>query len=148
MAITVSLFYYSFYQKNEISNIKDTGTSISGILNNQNTLEYLDNVRSGQIRITLIYADGTVVFDTDAKSSSLGNHLSRAEVKEAFEKGTGESIRFSDTLKKNFYYYAIRLDNGNVCKNNSVFISDNYGICDNIKYCCKNSYAKNYRSHK
>jgi hypothetical protein len=35
--------------------------------------------------------------------------LERPEIKEAFLKGTGLSIRFSSTLSKDTYYYAVLL---------------------------------------
>lgn len=62
-----------------------------------------------QGRFTIIRMDGTVIADTgDVPVSSLDNHSDRTEIKEAKEEGTGYSRRYSDTLKENMLYVAIR----------------------------------------
>ena len=59
-------------------------------------------------RLTLIRTDGTVVSDSDADPSELDNHLSRKEVVQAVENGSGFAERYSHTLKKNLLYVAYR----------------------------------------
>lgn len=58
-------------------------------------------------RITVISETGQVLGDSDELSSKMENHLNRPEIKEAVLSGTGSSIRFSNTLKKDFIYVAI-----------------------------------------
>ncbi len=61
-------------------------------------------------RITVIRKDGLVLADSYEKGSGLEameNHLQRAEIQEALLKGTGSSIRFSDTVKMRMVYLAI-----------------------------------------
>lgn len=59
------------------------------------------------MRITIIENDGTVIADTGVEDESLlDNHLYRIEVAEAFEKGTGESRRYSNSIKTDMLYYA------------------------------------------
>ena len=67
-------------------------------------------------RITWITKDGTVIYDSYTSPSSLPNHADRPEVKEALEKGEGETFRVSDTLAEQTYYYAKRLSNGTVIR--------------------------------
>lgn len=69
-----------------------------------------------KIRITLVAADGTVVYDTQAPAEELPNHKDRPEIKEAFETGEGSEIRKSDTLDQNTYYFALLLKNGSVLR--------------------------------
>lgn len=69
-----------------------------------------------EMRISLIGADGTVLYDNDADVGELENHGSRPEVAEALEKGSGQSIRRSGTLGTSAYYYAVRLDDGAVLR--------------------------------
>lgn len=76
----------------------------------------LDHFRSRNLRITWIDADGTVLFDNDRKAAGLSNHLDRPEIQMALKKGEGESIRRSDTMKMNTFYYAILLENGTVLR--------------------------------
>lgn len=68
------------------------------------------------LRITVVDQDGIVLFDTDADSEGMENHLDRPEIQEAFEKGVASSSRVSETMSKTLFYYAIRLDNGTVMR--------------------------------
>jgi two-component system phosphate regulon sensor histidine kinase PhoR len=78
-------------------------------------------------RITLISPDGSVLFETSAGAESMENHLSRQEVQEAVKTGAGEEIRFSETVGKQTYYYAVALKDGSVLRlaktTDSIFIS-------------------------
>ena len=67
-------------------------------------------------RYTLIAPDGQVLFDDDANFQNLDNHLNRKEVALAFEKGEATASRHSASLEKDYFYYALRLDNGNVLR--------------------------------
>ena len=46
----------------------------------------------------------------------MGNHKDRPEVKQAMEEGEGETVRFSETLSKKTFYYALRLDDGRLVR--------------------------------
>ena len=61
-------------------------------------------------RITLADTDGTVLFDSGEDVGNMENHSNRPEVIQAEKEGTGELVRFSDTLSKQTFYYAVRLD--------------------------------------
>lgn len=68
------------------------------------------------VRITLIDKDGIVLFDNQAEAKTLENHAMRQEIMEAVAVGAGEAERFSDTLDKTTYYYAVRLDDGKILR--------------------------------
>lgn len=68
------------------------------------------------VRITLIDKDGIVLFDNQAEAKTLENHAMRQEIMEAVAVGAGEAERFSDTLDKTTYYYAVRLENGKILR--------------------------------
>ncbi|MDR2054180.1 MAG: PAS domain-containing protein [Treponema sp.] len=78
-------------------------------------------------RITLVAPDGRVLFETSAGAESMENHLLRQEVQEAIKTGAGEEIRFSKTVGKQTYYYAVALEDGSVLRlaktTDSVFVS-------------------------
>src|SRR3972149_11280313 len=59
-----------------------------------------------QTRITLIRSDGVVAADSLADPKTMSNHLDRPEVKAALKGSEGAEVRFSDTLKRRFYYLA------------------------------------------
>lgn len=67
-------------------------------------------------RLTLIDADGTVLFDSHEDFKEMENHEERPEVAEAFAKGVGADTRLSATLGHSTYYYAAKLDNGQVIR--------------------------------
>ena len=79
--------------------------------------------RIGQVyadRITLIDADGTVLYDNESDAEEMENHAARPEVADALENGVGESSRLSATLSEQTYYYALRLGNGTVLRVSST----------------------------
>ncbi|MGG4036179.1 ATP-binding protein [Paenibacillus cisolokensis] len=63
-------------------------------------------------RVTFIRGDGTVLGDSDHEPQTMDNHADRIEVREAYEKGVGRTIRYSDTLKQNLLYVAIPAGEG------------------------------------
>lgn len=67
-------------------------------------------------RITLIAADGTVLYDNRTQASQLANHADRAEVAAALAFGRGEAVRRSDTLSQKTCYSALRLPDGSVLR--------------------------------
>jgi len=67
-------------------------------------------------RITIISHDGTVLLDNKADAASMGNHSDREEFIQAVQTGSGEAIRFSQTLRTETYYYAVLLDDGSVLR--------------------------------
>ncbi len=77
---------------------------------------FFKNFSSGEKRITLIGADGTVLEDTSANPAEMDNHADREEVKDALLKGSGTSVRYSKTLTDKTVYYACRMENGNVLR--------------------------------
>ena len=69
-----------------------------------------------ELRITLIGEDGTVYMDTNADIGGMSNHGERPEIKQAFFTGEGQDMRKSETLEKSTFYYAMRLNNGDVLR--------------------------------
>lgn len=95
--------------KTHIHILKSTG-DVCGYLEN----EY--NPQNDDLRITIIGSDGTVKYDSSADINIMNNHSGRPEVIEVGDKGYGEDIRKSDTLDKNTFYYAEKLENGQVLR--------------------------------
>jgi two-component system, OmpR family, phosphate regulon sensor histidine kinase PhoR len=61
-----------------------------------------------RVRITVIRMDGQVLADTQSDAATMDNHLTRPEIKEAFERGDGRSVRYSTTMQRDLVYYAVR----------------------------------------
>lgn len=58
-------------------------------------------------RTTVILTDGTVVGESSSSPTNMENHINRPEVQAALTGDEGADIRFSDTLKQQFYYLAV-----------------------------------------
>jgi two-component system phosphate regulon sensor histidine kinase PhoR len=58
-------------------------------------------------RITVIDPAGRVLGDSEQSALKMENHLDRPEIKEAMFSGRGSSVRFSNTIKKDFLYVAL-----------------------------------------
>lgn len=85
--------------------------------------EYLELLETGDIRpgnidtrVTLISADGTVLYDSNADAGEMDNHLSREEVAEAMTGKSGEAVRVSKTLTEKHAYIAKLLPDGRVLR--------------------------------
>lgn len=118
--ISITIIYYNLFKKQV-----RTDLSVSAkILRDTHYFEAvnIDTVRIDlsadihELRVTWIDKDGTVLYDNDTSAELLANHLDRPEIKEAFDNGVGESVRKSDTMNKNTFYYAVLLDNGTVLR--------------------------------
>lgn len=83
-------------------------------------LGYLERLGDGQNRLTLIDADGTVLFDSAADPAQMENHADRPEVIQAIAEGAGESSRYSETLTEKTINCAILLENGQVLRISST----------------------------
>ena len=81
----------------------------------RNAEEYLSALPDSR-RVTLISADGQVLYDNHAPSGAMENHRARPEVQEALRDGRGESYRYSNTLTEKTHYCAVRLDDGRILR--------------------------------
>ena len=79
-------------------------------------LDYFDGLATGDLRLTWIAADGSVLYDTDADADLMENHSTREEFTEALSTGHGESSRYSSTLSEETLYQAVLLSDGTVLR--------------------------------
>lgn len=77
--------------------------------------------KGNSVRFTVVNKDGEVIFDNE--TSDLENHKDRQEIIDAFNNGTGSSVRFSKTLSINMVYYATKINDDMVIRS-SVPISN------------------------
>lgn len=67
-------------------------------------------------RITIVAADGTVIFDNIADASEMENHNDREEIIDARRNGNATVTRISSTLSENTIYCAQELKDGRVVR--------------------------------
>jgi len=64
---------------------------------------------SGSYRVTFISRNGQVIFDTEADSAAMEDHLDRVEFQDAVNEGIGTARRRSATLGQYYLYAAIAI---------------------------------------
>jgi len=119
LSVSVSIIVNIAIRNNEIASVKDRTNLIADILNNTNESTGITDFYTADLnaaRITIIARNGTVLLDNKASVASLDNHGDRPEFISALQTGNGESTRFSITLMAETYYYAVRLNNGDVLR--------------------------------
>ncbi len=108
--------FYELFQKQVIEDLKIT----AHLLDNMNVVnleeEDVNKLNLKNLRVTLIYSDGKVKYDSNAQIGIMDNHRTRPEVQEAFKVGEGHAIRRSATLDKNAFYYAVKMQDGSVLR--------------------------------
>ena len=124
--ILMTLASFWVYCESMTSNVKrsirDDGRVIVNLLNTYESEEARTDVLKTTLReysynrITLIRSDGEVIYDNFADTGEMDSHAKRPEVEEAINSGYGESTRQSETLGRNIYYYAYRLNDGSVLR--------------------------------
>jgi hypothetical protein len=71
---------------------------------------WVAQIAASGARVTVVANDGLVLADSQSDTSTMENHASRPEIRDAFAKGTGRSIRHSVTINRDLLYYAVRQD--------------------------------------
>lgn len=116
---TVILVMFAFYELFKKQVLDDLSIN-AHLLQAENALteESLQRYSSDydDLRITLIGADGKVIYDSLVSSDELDNHGNRPEFAQALQNGEASVIRESDTIQKSSFYYAVRLEDGNVLR--------------------------------
>lgn len=110
----VTRVYYDLFQQQVRKDLRTTAQMLSAakIFSEEAGLE----LPGGDLRVTWVSADGTVLYDNEAQAQTLPNHSDRPEIQEALSSGMGETVRRSDTLNMNTFYYALRLNDGTVLR--------------------------------
>ena len=88
-------FLYDYFNESQQSQLKAELMLVADTVNEVG-VEYFDNFDSSVFRFTIVDADGTVLYDTQAKADEMGNHAEREEIAEAFE---SVEPRFIDILR-------------------------------------------------
>lgn len=104
--------YFSNVQQNQLR--MQTMLAAQGVSDEGSV--YLDHLETRNFRITWVDASGEVLYDSHSDTSQMENHLEREEIQDAFEKGYGESRRYSVTLLERSLYCAQRLEDGTVIR--------------------------------
>ncbi|MBP3886316.1 MAG: GHKL domain-containing protein [Cellulosilyticum sp.] len=118
MVVTLGMslgIFYQFFQ-NEVMCDLQAFTKVLSETDIFNNVDQELSIEEDDIRITLIDQDGTVYYDSNVEAKNMDNHAHRPEFIEASENGEGSNIRYSSTLDKTTFYYALKLDNNMILR--------------------------------
>jgi len=115
LAVIFSILFMNAAQNQEKAGIRDKARLVAGLLNS-GTFEYSQGLGPGSTRMTIIMENGLALFDSHPGADLNINRSDRAEFVAAITYGSGEAIRASVTFGADTFYYAIRLDNGNILR--------------------------------
>ena len=120
LSVSLSLLFHRAAKDQELTAIKDYAIVMSELLGGGVTGDYrfsdYFSTSPASMRLTIIAPDGTVLLDSRTAADTMENHSGRPEIVQAGQNGTGESLRYSETLWNEMYYYAVRLNDGNVLR--------------------------------
>ncbi len=115
-SLLVSVLFYSIFCRQVAADLKNYAEVLKQVYDVEEESIHTYDFEINELRITLIDREGNVLADSNASPEQMGNHSDRPEVKEARELGEGSSVRQSDTMGQNTFYYAALLDDGNVIR--------------------------------
>ena len=120
VALVLTSVFYLFSagegEDNLMRQAREAAAMLQDAPDDQAEVDELSCQFDGEIRYTLINADGDVLFDSDADEGVMENHANRPEFVEARERGEALSVRFSSTLQTDTVYAAVLLDDGDVIR--------------------------------
>lgn len=115
--LVLSVFmFYDLFRQQILDDLQTYAHVLEKIIDTDEFHTIGSGIREDGLRITVIDVDGTVRYDNMVDAASLENHGDRPEVKEAIKDGIGTVTRRSDTLERNSFYYALRLEDGRVLR--------------------------------
>lgn len=113
--LLVTVVYYEVF-KTQVFDDLQTYTKLLCLVEEDQEQPNWEKLKVDSLRLTVIHENGVVIYDSDAKTESLDNHLDRPEVQEAFAGGEGTIIRTSPTFNKSTFYYAVRVNEATVLR--------------------------------
>lgn len=113
----ITVVYYNLFGEQVMSDLRDSATILSGSADDVDALTQVGaNMVAQEVRVTLVNSQGVVLYDNEVNAATLENHMNRPEISKALVDGEGESIRTSETMAQNTFYYAMRTSEGNILR--------------------------------
>ena len=113
--LTIGLTFWAYFMMLQKQIFQDLQTDVHVLASSDyivDTLEQNYDANADGLRITLINADGNVLYESKANASKMENHMERPEVQQALKDGEGKATRRSNTIGTLSFYYAEKLDKG------------------------------------
>ena len=115
--LLLSWVNYEMFKGRVMSDLEAYGRVFAVVLSGSGgERDALESLTREKIRVTLVRADGEVDYDNFADPQTMENHADRPEIRQALETGEGTDIRNSSTVDQSAFYYAVKLENGDVLR--------------------------------
>lgn len=114
--VLITLVYYDLFRRQVMEDLEAYAVMIGRNGDIETVGQMSDRLEREALRITIVGSDGEVYFDSEADLMQMENHGERPEIMEALANGEGQDVRNSKTLSQNTFYYAVRLEDGNVLR--------------------------------
>lgn len=114
--LSTAAFWFVFTTREE-ADIKEYALTVADAYSSLSFDDITHKYSTKSIRVTLIAPDGSVLSDSsDNITAANKNQSDRPEVQEALKSGSGSSYRMSMTLNSSTYYYALKVNDGNIIR--------------------------------
>ncbi len=108
--ILTTFVYYDMFRKQIVEDLRGYAY-IARECETQEQFEKLgQQMRLSDVRVTVVDKNGDVIYDNEANQAVMENHGERPEIVQAFAAEEGDDVRRSETLAKNTFYFALRLN--------------------------------------
>lgn len=115
--LAASLVMYQKYNDDLKQSVRDDAVYIKDGIQKMGEQYLKDNPgEETAVRITLLDPSGKVLYDSMEDESKMQNHSNRPEFIKAQKNGYAETVRYSETLSKQNFYCAQKLENGNILR--------------------------------
>ena len=118
VVLLLSTLIYQASQVGDTGRMLDSQARVIASMLNAGDADLMNlaNLDLGEVRLSLIDVDGSVLYDSQTSVAGMGNHADRPEVQEAQAEGEGSAERDSATMCMISIYRAVRLDDGRVLR--------------------------------
>ena len=114
-AVLCLFVFHKAFREQAWASLENQASLVAAGYGQMSSPDQLSDFVNGNLRITLIASDGSVIFES-ATDQQMENHLTRPEIQQAMQTGVGRDRRDSQTLGYETYYYAMLLSNGNILR--------------------------------
>ena len=114
-AVLCLFVFHKAFREQAWASLENQASLVAAGYGQMSSPHQLSDFVNGNLRITLIASDGSVIFES-ATDQQMENHLTRPEIQQAMQTGVGRDRRDSQTLGYETYYYAMLLSNGNILR--------------------------------
>lgn len=113
--VLMTLLTYRMFESRIIADLSVDAQVLRALMESANAEQVMGEL-DGALRVTVIGADGAVLYDNRYDAEQMGSHLERPEVQQAMRSGEGRDVRNSQTMETSTFYFASRLEDGNVLR--------------------------------